>query len=67
LTDGDEAQITRCRREIAVIEAQICAGHPDLMGLCLGLADWSGELRLLQDKQKKPPRRNPGGQWNQSP
>jgi hypothetical protein len=38
----------RCRREIAAIEAQIRAGNPDLQGLCLALADWYGELRLLQ-------------------
>lgn len=31
--------IAGCHREIAVIEAQIRAGHPDLQGLCLGLAD----------------------------
>ncbi len=42
------ADIDRCRREIAAIEAQILAGHPDLRGLCLALSDWSGELRLLQ-------------------
>ena len=23
-------------------------GHPDLRGLCLALADWCAELRLLQ-------------------
>jgi hypothetical protein len=40
--------IARCRKEIAAIEAQIRAGHPDLQGLCLALADWSAELRLLQ-------------------
>ena len=37
----------RCRREIAAIKAQLRAGHPDIEGLCRGLADWSGELRLL--------------------
>ena len=42
------ADIDRCRREIAALEAQIRAGHPDLLGLCLALSDWSGELRLLQ-------------------
>ena len=42
------ADIDRCRREIAALEAQIRAGHPDLRGLCLALADWSCELRLLQ-------------------
>jgi len=40
--------IERCHREIAEIEAQILAGHPDLAGLCLALSDWSAELRLLQ-------------------
>jgi hypothetical protein len=48
----DQAQLTtsieRCRREIATIEAQIRAGHPDVQGLCLALADWSTELRLLE-------------------
>jgi hypothetical protein len=37
----------RCRQEIAAIEAQIRAGHPDMEGLCLALTDWSAELRLL--------------------
>ncbi len=46
--DQQRADIDRCRREIAAIEAQIRAGHLDLRGLCLALADWSGELRLLQ-------------------
>ena len=34
--------------EIAAIEAEIRAGHPDLQGLCLALSDWSGELRLIE-------------------
>ncbi len=38
----------RCRAEIAAVEAQIRAGHPDLRGLCLALADWSRELRLIE-------------------
>jgi hypothetical protein len=46
--DQQRADIDRCQREIAAIEAQILAGHPDLRGLCLALCDWSGELRLLQ-------------------
>ena len=41
-------EIARCRREIAAIEAQILAGHPDLEGLCRALADWSAELRILE-------------------
>ena len=38
----------RCRAEIAAVEAQIRAGHPDLEGLCLALSDWSRELRLIE-------------------
>jgi hypothetical protein len=54
MSDCDQhcADIDRCRREIADLEAQILAGHPDLRGLCLALSDWSWELRLLQDANK---------------
>jgi hypothetical protein len=41
-----------------VLEDQIRAGHPDLHGLCLALADWSAELRLIEEeitgKRKQP-------------
>ena len=30
-----------------MIEGQIRSGHPEVHGLCLALADWSAELRLL--------------------
>jgi hypothetical protein len=40
----------RCRQEIAEIEALILAGHPDIGGLCLGLSDWSAELRILESE-----------------
>ena len=52
----------RCRREIAAIEEQLRAGHPDVLGLCLALADWSAELRILEEEQsqEKPPELNPG-------
>jgi hypothetical protein len=42
----------RCRLEIAAIETQIRLGHPDMAGLCLALADWSAELRILTTKPK---------------
>lgn len=45
--------MARCRREIAEIEQQIRAGHPELQGLCLALADWSAELRLLQNEKSR--------------
>jgi len=43
----------RCRREIAAIETEIRAGNPDLPGLCLALSDWSAELRILQDEERR--------------
>jgi hypothetical protein len=43
----------RCRQEIAAIEREISAGHPDLPGLCLALSDWSEELSLLRDQRRK--------------
>lgn len=57
--------VARCRHEIAAIEALLRSGHSDMAGLCLGLADWSTELRLIEreskgtgsgsDKEKPPP------------
>jgi hypothetical protein len=51
----------RCRREIAVIEAKLLAGNPDVEGLCLALSDWCVELRILEaeQRQEKPPGLNP--------
>ena len=46
---GVTTEIARCRREMATIEAQIRAGHPDLLGLCRSLLDWNAELRLLEN------------------
>ncbi len=46
--DEPEGWIAQCRREIAEIERQLHAGHPDVEGLCLALADWSRELRLME-------------------
>jgi hypothetical protein len=42
----------RCRCEIAAIEDQLRAGHPDVEGLCLALADWSAELRIIEAEQE---------------
>ena len=55
--------MAQCRREIAFIEDQLRAGHPDLQGLCLALADWSAELRILEgeQRQEKPPGIESGG------
>ncbi len=55
----------RCMREVATIEDQLRAGHPEIHGLCLALADWSAELSILQDKQReKPPGLSPAAGKN---
>jgi len=41
-----------CRAEIAVIEALLRSGHPDIQGLCLALVDWNNELRLIQRQEQ---------------
>jgi len=46
-----------CWREIAAIEDQLRAGHLDVQGLCLALADWSWELRILESEQRQESRR----------
>jgi hypothetical protein len=43
--------VERCRAEIAATEALLLAGHPDVEGLCMALADWSAELRILNGDQ----------------
>ncbi len=59
----ESREIERCRFEIAAIKAEILAGSPDLPGLCLGLSDWSGELRILQNEERRQERtrRREGG------
>jgi hypothetical protein len=42
--------VDRCRAEIAATESLLLAGHPDVEGLCMALADWSAELRILEAK-----------------
>jgi hypothetical protein len=43
----------RCRCELKAIEAELLAGNPDVEGLCLALSDWSAELRILQNEQRR--------------
>ena len=45
--------IERCRGEIAIIEAELLAGNPDVEGLLLALADWHAELHILQDEKRR--------------
>jgi hypothetical protein len=46
-----EQEIERCDREIARIEAELRAGHPEMEGLLLGLHDWAHEKRFLEAKR----------------
>jgi hypothetical protein len=46
-------ELERCRQEIAGIEDQLRAGHPDVQGLCLALMDWHEEMRLLQRREQE--------------
>ena len=45
-------QLERCDVEIRHVELLIRAGHPDMEGLLLALADWSTERRLLRAEQE---------------
>jgi hypothetical protein len=49
----------RCLGKVAAIEDQLRGGHTDLQGLCLALADWSAELRILLKERETPPGLNP--------
>jgi hypothetical protein len=54
MSEGDyQREIERCRREMAEAEALLRAGHPDVAGLCLALADWQAELRLLEEERRQ--------------
>lgn len=48
-----QKEIERCEQEIAEIEALLGSGNPDVEGLCLALADWSAELRLLVQEKRR--------------
>lgn len=48
-----QREIDRCHAEIAEVERLLRAGHPDVEGLCLALADWSAELRILEGRPWK--------------
>jgi len=48
-----QREIERCHREIADAERLLMGGHPDVGGLCMALADWSAELRILQNEQRR--------------
>ena len=33
--------------------AELRGGNPDVEGLCMALSDWSEELRILQNEQRR--------------
>ena len=43
-----QRDIERCHAEIAEAKRLLRTGHPDVAGVCLMLADWSAELRILE-------------------
>ena len=49
---SDARNIQRCREEIADSERSLRDGHPDVQGLCLALADWSAELRMIERRMR---------------
>ncbi len=52
-------EIERCEQEIAAAEEALRAGNRDVAGLCLALSDWSMELRILQNEERR--QDEPGG------
>lgn len=51
-----QREVDRCRAEIAATESLLLAGHLDVEGLCMTLADWSAELRILEAEAPPPGR-----------
>jgi len=51
--DERQREIARCRREIGAARAELLAGNPDVEGLCLALADWNAELRILEERSRR--------------
>jgi hypothetical protein len=47
------SEIERCEKEIQFVEQALRSGHHDVAGLCLALFDWSAELRILQNEQRR--------------
>ena len=46
-----QRKIDRCRAECSEAERLLRAGHPDVEGLCLALADWSAALRMILEEE----------------
>src|SRR5689334_11746805 len=48
-----QLEIERCHREITEVERLLLSGHPDVAALCMALADWSAELRILERERER--------------
>jgi hypothetical protein len=48
-----QREMERCRAEVESAERLLRAGHPDVEELCLALADWAAELRILERFEEK--------------
>ena len=48
-----QREVQRCRREVSEAEEQLRAGNPDVASLCLALADWSAELRIIEEERRR--------------
>ena len=48
-----DRDIGRCRKQVAAVEAELLAGNPKIEGLVLALSDWSAELRILQNEERR--------------
>lgn len=46
------ADLKRCDREIASIEAELLAGSCDVEGLCRGLCDWHCEREMILEEMR---------------
>ncbi len=47
-----QREIERCHREIAELKRLLMSGYPDVEGLCMALADWSAELKILERERR---------------
>jgi hypothetical protein len=49
----DDAELARCDREIAAIEAEARNGHPDVELILLALHDWRTEKKLIKHESQR--------------
>jgi hypothetical protein len=47
MTEAED--LARCDAEIAACKAKLRAGHKDVDGLMLAIADWAAEKRLIEE------------------